>query len=107
MQAPPMPGEKQQEQAFKLQGGQEVHGQLLDQLHASLMNTRHYALQIGEDLNDQDEMLDNLHNNVSRTADESRQQNQNVVQLLRESEGRGFYSVVILLVVIIVFLLMI
>lgn len=79
--------------------------QLLDQLHASVMNTRHYAIQIGNDLGEQDDMLDRLHGNVTRTADESRRQNQNVIQLLRESENRGFYSVVLLLVVIIILLL--
>ncbi|KAK7200191.1 Qc-SNARE protein [Novymonas esmeraldas] len=81
--------------------------QLLDQLHASVMNTRHYAIQIGNDLGEQDDMLDRLHGNVTRTADEGRRQNQNVVQLLRESESRGFYSVVIFLVVIIILLLVI
>lgn len=79
--------------------------ELLDQLHNSVMNTRHYALQIGGELREQDGMLDELHTNVSRTANESRRQNQNVIQLLKESENRGFYSTVIALVVIIIFLI--
>jgi member of the syntaxin family of t-SNAREs len=93
------------ERTFAQQGDVLTQDQLLDQLHASVMNTRHYAVQIGNDLGEQDEMLDQLHGNVTRTADESRRQNQNVVQLLRESENRGFYSVVIFLVVVIILLL--
>ncbi|CBZ26804.1 conserved hypothetical protein [Leishmania mexicana MHOM/GT/2001/U1103] len=93
------------ERTFAQQDDLRTQDQLLDQLHASVMNTRHYAIQIGNDLGEQDDMLDRLHGNVTRTADESRRQNQNVVQLLRESENRGFYSVVVLLVVIIILLL--
>ncbi|KPI89564.1 hypothetical protein ABL78_1332 [Leptomonas seymouri] len=93
------------ERIFAQQEEVRTQDQLLDQLHASVMNTRHYAIQIGNDLGEQDQMLDQLHGNVSRTADESRRQNQNVVQLLRESENRGFYSVVVFLVILIIFLL--
>ncbi|AYU78523.1 Qc-SNARE protein [Leishmania donovani] len=93
------------ERTFAQQDDLRTQDQLLDQLHASVMNTRHYAIQIGNDLGEQDDMLDRLHGNVTRTADESRRQNQNVIQLLRESENRGFYSVVLLLVVIIILLL--
>ncbi|TPP49292.1 Biotin-requiring enzyme family protein [Leishmania donovani] len=85
------------ERTFAQQDDLRTQDQLLDQLHASVMNTRHYAIQIGNDLGEQDDMLDRLHGNVTRTADESRRQNQNVIQLLRESENRGFYSVVLLL----------
>ncbi|GET88291.1 hypothetical protein, conserved [Leishmania tarentolae] len=93
------------ERTFAQQDDLRTQDQLLDQLHASVMNTRHYAIQIGNDLVEQDDMLDRLHGNVTRTADESRRQNQNVLQLLKESENRGFYSVVLFLVVIIVLLL--
>lgn len=93
------------ERTFAQQDELRTHDQLLDQLHASVMNTRHYAVQIGNDLGEQDDMLDQLHGNVTRTTDESRRQNQNVVQLLKESENRGFYSVVIFLVVVIILLL--
>ncbi|EPY26791.1 member of the syntaxin family of t-SNARE [Strigomonas culicis] len=80
---------------------------LLDQIHNSVMNTRHYAVQIGDELQQQDGMLNDLHQDIQRTTDESRRQNRNVIQLLRESESRGFYSVVIFLVVVLVILLMI
>lgn len=93
------------ERTFAQQDELRSQDQLLDQLHASVMNTRHYAVQIGNDIGEQDEMLDQLHGNVTRTTDESRRQNQNVIQLLKESENRGFYSVVIFLVVVIILLL--
>ncbi|KAG5479765.1 hypothetical protein LSCM4_05773 [Leishmania orientalis] len=93
------------ERAFAHQDDLRTQDHLLDQLHASVMNTRHYAIQIGNDLSEQDDMLDRLQGNVTRTADESRRQNQNVIQLLKESENRGFYSVVLLLVVVIILLL--
>ncbi|CAJ1008306.1 hypothetical protein Q4I28_003619 [Leishmania naiffi] len=93
------------ERSFAQQDDLRTQDQLLDQLHASVMNTRHYAIQIGDDLGEQDDMLNRLHNNVAHTADESRRQNQNVVQLLTQSESRGFYAVVLLLVVLIVLLL--
>lgn len=85
----------------------QQQNELLDQLHNSVMNTRHYAIQIGNEIGEQDEMLDQLHSNVGRTTDESRRQNQNVIQLLKESKNRGFYTTVIVLVVIIIFLLLI
>ncbi|KPA78178.1 hypothetical protein ABB37_06348 [Leptomonas pyrrhocoris] len=93
------------ERVYAQQEEVRTQDQLLDQLHASVMNTRHYAIQIGDDLGEQDQMLDQLHGNVTRTTDESRRQNQNVVQLLKESENRGFYSIVIFLVVLIILLL--
>lgn len=85
----------------------QQQNELLDQLHESVMNTRHYAINIGSEIGEQDAMLDQLHTNVGRTTDESRRQNQNVVQLLKESKNRGFYTAVIVLVVIILFLLLV
>ncbi|KAH9597496.1 hypothetical protein LSM04_000011 [Trypanosoma melophagium] len=80
---------------------------LLDQLHSSVMNTRHYAVSIGNDLREQEEMLDELHTGVSLAADESRRQNSNVTRLLRESENRGFCTAVIVLVAIMILLILI
>lgn len=93
------------ERAFAQQQEVQSQDQLLDQLHASVMNTRHYAVQISNDLDEHGQMLDRLHSGVTRTTDENRRQNQNVVQLLKETENRGFYSVVIFLVLIIIVLL--
>ncbi|CAD2220940.1 hypothetical protein, conserved [Angomonas deanei] len=80
---------------------------LLDQLHNSVANTRSHAVTIGGELQQQDDMLDQLHSGIDRTTNSSRQQNRNVIQLLKESESRGFYSLVIVLVIILVFLLMV
>ncbi|RNC37114.1 member of the syntaxin family of t-SNARE, partial [Trypanosoma cruzi] len=80
---------------------------LLDQLHSSVMNTRHYAVSIGDDLREQDGMLDGLHSGVTLAADESRRQNSNVMRLLKESEGKGFCVAVIVLVLIMFLLLVI
>ncbi|KEG08803.1 member of the syntaxin family of t-SNARE [Trypanosoma grayi] len=79
---------------------------LLDQLHNSVMNTRHYAVSIGDDLREQDGMLDDLHTGVALAADESRRQNSNVIRLLKESENRGFCTAVVVLVAIMILLLL-
>ncbi|CCW63789.1 unnamed protein product [Phytomonas sp. EM1] len=85
----------------------EEQNHLLDQLHDSVMNTKHYAVEIGTTLQEHDAILDQLHGDISNTTDVSRRQNQRVVQLLRESKNRGFYAVVLVLVVIIIFLIII
>ncbi|ESL10095.1 hypothetical protein TRSC58_02176 [Trypanosoma rangeli SC58] len=80
---------------------------LLDELHSSVMNTRHYAVSIGDDLREQDGMLDGLHSGVSHAADESRRQNSNVTRLLWESEDKGFCVAVTVLLLILLLLLLI
>ncbi|CCW71805.1 unnamed protein product [Phytomonas sp. Hart1] len=86
---------------------QEEQNTLLDQLHESVMNTKHYAVEIGTTLQEHDAMLGQLHDGITNTTNTSRRQNQRVIQLLRESKNGKFYTVVLVLVVIIIFLLLI
>lgn len=80
---------------------------LLDQLHNSVLNTRQYALKIGDELTEHDKMLDALHRGVEDASGETQRQQKSVVQLLKDSKNGGFYSIVAILVVVIVVLLMV
>ncbi|ORC89396.1 member of the syntaxin family of t-SNARE [Trypanosoma theileri] len=101
------PSPQQQQQQTQPWDHITEQNKLLDQLHSSVMNTRHYAVSIGNDLREQEGMLDELHSGVTLAADESRRQNSNVVRLLKESENRGFCTAVIVLVAIMILLIMI
>lgn len=90
-----------------LRPAQHEHNNLLDELHDSILNTQHYAISIGSHLQDQEQMIDTLHGGVTQTAEETQRRNRDVSRLLVQSQNRGFYVAVIVLVVIILFLLMI
>jgi t-SNARE syntaxin family protein len=83
----------------------QEQNRMLDQLHASVQNTRDYALRIGGELSEQDKMLDALSTGVASATDESKRQSSSVVQLLKDSKSGGFYITVGILVLIIVVLL--
>ncbi|EAN77660.1 SNARE domain containing protein, putative [Trypanosoma equiperdum] len=92
-------------QELQLTDAVSEQDRLLGELHNSVLNTRQYALAIGEDLEEQNTMLDDLQTDVERATDESRRQNYNVGQLLWESESRGFWTLFIVLSLILVVLL--
>ena len=88
---------------------QAVHEQnkLLDELHNSVLNTRNYALRIGDELTEQDRMLTDLGHGVDRANDETQRQQRSIGNLLRDTKNGGFYTTVLILVGIIVVLLLI
>jgi member of the syntaxin family of t-SNAREs len=85
----------------------EDQNKLLDQLHNSVLNTRQFALTIGDELGEQDKMLNQLHSGVDEATEESRRQQRSVVQLLKDTKDSGFYCCVAVLVVVIIVLVVI
>lgn len=83
------------------------HNKMLDQLHASVMATRSHALNIKQELHDQDGMLTEVQTGVETANFESRRQTTQILQLIQDTSHRGFFIVVIILVLVIILLLMI
>jgi len=80
---------------------------LLDQLHNTIQQTKSYAVRIGEELQEQDAMLGTLQSGVDRTTAETRRQNASILQQLHESNHKGFFLTVAILVVIVIMLLLV
>ena len=80
---------------------------MLDALHRSVLSTRDAAVKIGNELDDQSNLLGKLNTNVGAVTDEAHSQTKSVAQLLDMSANRGFYSTVIVLVIIILVLLLV
>lgn len=85
----------------------DEQNKLLDQLHNSVLNTRQFALTIGDEIGEQDKMLNRLHAGVTEATDESQRQQRSVVQLLKDTKDSGFYCCVAILVLIIVVLVIV
>lgn len=83
----------------------QEQNKMLDQLHASVLNTKHHAVKIGEELTEHEKMLGKLQNGVEGATDESRRQSNSVVQLLKDTKHKGFYFLVVGLLLIIIVLL--
>lgn len=85
----------------------EDQNKLLDELHNSVLNTRQFAIQIGDELSEHDKMLSRLHQGVEDASMESNRQQKSVVQLLKDTKDGGFYGCVAVLVLVIIVLLVV
>lgn len=80
---------------------------LMEQLQHSVRQTMGHAQNISASLKEQDEILDNLHDQINLAAEEGEEQNNSLRSILKDTKKCSFYSVVLVLVVLIVFFLFI
>eukprot|EP00758_Cryptobia_borreli_P007163 Tbor_TRINITY_DN5255_c2_g1::TRINITY_DN5255_c2_g1_i1::g.16603::m.16603 len=84
---------------------ESCHDAMLDQLHTSILQTKAHATNIHSELGDHDVLLSELSDGVSIANIETRRQTQSVGELLQDTRHRGFYIIVIVLVLVILTLL--
>lgn len=80
---------------------------LIEQLQHSVRQTRDHGINIRNALAEHNEILDNLHEQVLDADNEGEAQNRNLAQLLKESNSRHFYTIVLVLILLIVFFMFI
>jgi member of the syntaxin family of t-SNAREs len=78
---------------------------ILDQLHASVMNTQDKAKRIGQEIKDQDPMLSRLGDNIDHSNMEIQNQQKSVMDMITSTKERSFWGTVAVLVLIIIVLL--
>jgi member of the syntaxin family of t-SNAREs len=78
---------------------------ILDQLHASVMNTQDKAKRIGQEIKDQDPMLSRLGDNIDHSNMEIQSQQKSVMDMITSTKERSFWGTVAVLVLIIIVLL--
>lgn len=96
------------------QGYQEVpsyttaeQNTLIEQLQHSVRQTKEHAIHIGNAFGEHNEMLDTLHEQVVAADNEGDAQNRNLGQLLNETSNKHFYTLVLVLVLLILFVMFI
>ena len=83
----------------------EEENKILEALHHSVLRTKDHAERAGQELDDQDKMLDRLRDGVGVSHGEMAQQQRSIGYLLEHSNHKGFMAIVCILLLVIVILL--